>query len=554
MTKKHDYISAQLQNIRSLYLIELPNKIVNLKQLWQTLCATNDPALMNQLRIIVHSLAGSSGSFDIPEMQTLSEQFEHAMHKGNKCTAPLRDELLAILDQMQQVAEKVSQQESISAKRSMKYTLNTGIPAKNHILLIESDEHQGQELLIQLKHFGYRVTLLQEVEHLLAHLTKDKPDLVLCDIMQGNKKSTAIQVVAEMRKTEFSNIPVLFSSIREDLDARLQSIRVGGIGFFRKPIHLGELIDRIDQLLMPSMIERQSHVLIVDNDSTLTQYHSLLLEEAGIKTWTLNDPAKLLESINIFNPDLILMDLYFPECTGIELASIIRQQKDYLGIPILFLSIEKNMSEKLLAYAIGADDFLTKPIQPEHFVPLIEQRIRRFRSLRDMMLHDSLTGAYNHTSIKNLLDGDVARARRESRNLVVAMLDVDHFKSVNDTYGHPAGDRVLRDLSHLIRRRLRQTDRVGRYGGEEFLIVLNDTNLETAHHLIDNVRQHFSEIIHDEGDQTFTSTFSVGMAQFTDFPDSKRMITAADDALYHAKTAGRNQICLAASPAQHAQD
>jgi diguanylate cyclase (GGDEF)-like protein len=269
------------------------------------------------------------------------------------------------------------------------------------------------------------------------------------------------------------------------------------------------------------------------------------LEEAGIQTMILNDPANLIETIKVFNPDLVLMDLYFPTCTGVELAGVIRQQNAYLGIPILFLSIEKEVSEHLLAYQIGADDFLTKPINPNHFVPLVTQKIRRFRQLRDLMLHDSLTGAFNHTSIKNMMDTEIARSTREGQDMVIAMLDIDWFKRVNDTYGHPAGDRVLRDLSHLLHRRLRHTDYVGRYGGEEFMIVLGNIDKETANTLLNTIREHFAHIIHEEADTQFRVTFSAGLAQLSDFSDGSQLISAADEALYRAKEAGRNCICLA---------
>jgi diguanylate cyclase (GGDEF)-like protein len=161
------------------------------------------------------------------------------------------------------------------------------------------------------------------------------------------------------------------------------------------------------------------------------------------------------------------------------------------------------------------------------------------------MLHDGLTGAFNHTTIKNMMDTELARCRREKQNMVVAMLDIDLFKLVNDQYGHPAGDRVLRDLSHLLHRRLRHTDFLGRYGGEEFMIVLSHTDIVMAEQFMNAIRAHFAEIIHEEGDQQFRVTFSAGLAQFSDFNDGSNLISAADAALYQAKETGRNRICLA---------
>lgn len=546
---REERISTQLQNIRALYMRDLPNKIGNLQHSWQGYCRTREDQERHHLRIQIHSLAGSAGSFGLSELQQLAEQLEKIILTDDPCDPTVAQHTQALLAKMLHQAEQAEQatQPYVSSGRQQLPTVQ-----KHHILIVEDDPDQGDDIVLQLEHYGYEVTLLRQIEQLPDKISRHRIDLILCDVMHDHRQDAGFQAIANINQERHRHTPVLFLSVRDDLDARLQAIRAGGIGYFPKPVNMGELIDRIEQLLSPPAIERRPHILIVDDDATLSQYHALLLEEAGMQTWVLNDPDNLLDTMRLFNPDIVIMDLYFPDCTGVELAAVIRQKKDYLGIPILFLSIEKEISEHLLAYTIGADDFLTKPIHPQHFVPLIEQKVRRFRQLRNLMLHDSLTGAYNHTSIKNMLDNEAARARRELRNLVAVMLDVDHFKLVNDTYGHPAGDRVLRDLAHLLHRRLRHTDYVGRYGGEEFLLILGDTSLETATRLVDTMRRHFAEIVHEEGDRQFRATFSAGIAQFSDYDNTNLLISAADEALYRAKENGRNRIEI--QRPQHQED
>ena len=168
--------------------------------------------------------------------------------------------------------------------------------------------------------------------------------------------------------------------------------------------------------------------------------------------------------------------------------------------------------------------------------------------LRSFMVRDSLTGLLNHTAIKDLLYGEVAGAVRQKKPLSFAMIDIDHFKKINDRYGHPAGDRVIKSLSRLLKQRLRSSDLVGRYGGEEFAAVLIDADRTTAMDVLDTIREDFSQLRHLADEKDFTVTFSCGIADVSQFPDITKLSDAADKALYKAKHAGRNRVMLADVP------
>ena len=158
------------------------------------------------------------------------------------------------------------------------------------------------------------------------------------------------------------------------------------------------------------------------------------------------------------------------------------------------------------------------------------------------MVRDSLTGLYNHTHILQLLEDCTFRARRESRPLSFAMLDLDHFKHVNDGYGHPMGDRVIKSLALFLKQRLRKTDFIGRYGGEEFAIVMPDTDQEAAYKVLNQIRQRFAEIHYPAQPTDLSCSFSAGVVQMQGEADSLLMASQADEALYRAKNNGRNQV------------
>lgn len=156
---------------------------------------------------------------------------------------------------------------------------------------------------------------------------------------------------------------------------------------------------------------------------------------------------------------------------------------------------------------------------------------------------DSLTGLLNHNAIKDLVEAEIDRANRQNQPLSVVLIDIDHFKNVNDTYGHQAGDIVIRKLSNLLNTRLRRYDGVGRYGGEEFMVTLPNTDEQTAALLINRLRVQFgqSSVLTENGNNMFC-TFSAGIASFPHFLDLTSLIEAADQHLYVAKAKGRNRV------------
>jgi diguanylate cyclase (GGDEF)-like protein len=283
---------------------------------------------------------------------------------------------------------------------------------------------------------------------------------------------------------------------------------------------------------------------VVDDEPALGRLFSLILKQAGMVTEVVTQPLKVMEAVVDFAPDLILMDVYMPQCSGVELAMVIRQQEAYVGIPIVFLSIESDVAKQLDAMRRGGDDFLMKPVQPAQLVAAVTHRAIRARVLQHMMQSDSLTGLLNHTKIKEQLVVELDRSRRTGTSLALAMIDIDHFKLVNDSYSHATGDRVLRSLARFLTQHLRQTDVIGRYGGEEFAVILNGSDAASAVRVLDKVRAAFTASWHWHEDAKFRVTFSVGVATAPPHTIASSLYDAADEALYKAKQAGRNRVYL----------
>lgn len=419
---------------------------------------------------------------------------------------------------------------------------NGGSPfVTTRTVLILDRDGAAADLDRQLAQFGYAVRRVTDPAALAE--TGDAAAILARIAATGPTAVAAIAALGRPGPTGRRPIPLLVLCDDFDLAPRLAAVRAGAAAYLGRDADPLALIDTLERLCGAAE-EEPFRVLVVDDDPRITVYYRAVLEAAGIEALTVTDPLQALRALSEFRPELVLMDLYMPDCEGRELAAAIRQEPAFDSIPIVFLSAEDDPAKQLAVMTIGGDDFLTKPIRADHLISAVQTRARRFRALRATMLRDSLTGLLNHTTTKEQLDIELSRARRAQGPLSFALLDLDQFKSVNDTYGHPAGDRVIKTLASLLKRRLRLTDIVGRYGGEEFAVVLVGTDGDNALAVMDGVRAAFAEMRQQYEGGSFGVSFSCGVATFPAHGDATALTDAADKALYQAKNTGRNRVVL----------
>jgi diguanylate cyclase (GGDEF)-like protein len=399
-----------------------------------------------------------------------------------------------------------------------------------------------QEAARQLGYYGYVSSLFETSEQLFQGVAAESPTAILVDCALACTQTS--EQKAELGRIA-QQIPVACVSDQTDIAARLAALRMGCQAYFTRPLDTTSLLDTLDRLTAPPQADA-GKVLIIDDSPSLATFYAAHLNEAGFVCQVVTDPLNSLEALYEHPPELILLDMNMPGASGQEVAKVIRQQDAYLSIPIVFLSAESDVGRQREAMSLGGDEFLQKPIEPEHLISAVKSRVIRYRALRALMVRDSLTGLLNHTSYKERLRAEVARAKRQNKLLTVVMIDIDHFKNVNDTYGHPAGDRVIKNLSRLLRQRLRGGDLIGRYGGEEFALALPDTSVDVALGVINNLRESFAAIEQHAGNTSFHNTFSAGVAQCPPSMDAEALLKTADEALYVSKHGGRNQVTAAA--------
>jgi diguanylate cyclase (GGDEF)-like protein len=414
-------------------------------------------------------------------------------------------------------------------------------PLRKPIYVMLQDHERAERLAKQLEFFGLSAQSLDSIQTFHTTLAERLPAAVVMDVDFGGV-GEGLKLATKMQEGLEQKLPLLFFSHHEtDTPTRLAAVRAGGEEFLTGTLEASSLLEKIEILTRVAQYEPYK-VLIIDDSRAQATHTERLLNSAGIVTRTLFDPIKTMAELADFQPDLIILDMYMPGCTGTELAKVIRHNDRYVSVPIIYLSAEDDLDKQLDAMSGGGDDFLTKPIKPRHLITTVRNRAARARNLKARMVRDSLTGLYNHTHILQLLEDCSFRARRENKPLSFAMLDIDHFKKVNDGHGHPMGDRVIKSLALFLKQRLRKTDYIGRYGGEEFAVVMPDTDLKSAYGVLDEIRRRFAEIHYPAQPTDLFCTFSAGVVELREHDDALMMASQADDALYRAKKAGRNQV------------
>ncbi len=545
MTDSADF-TAQFAALRGQYTERLANTWDELVRRVSGQGTDIAPSILRELHASLHKLAGSGGTFGFPELsrqaRVLEVTVKNWLDDGRAPELAAWEAWKVDLLALHQTIRMDGASGAAVAETKLPASSLLGQREFVRIILIEGDQLVADELSKGLSQFGYEVTHCKDFAAAEALIRVDTPNVLIADIMLlGQIPADSTEALPSMFERLGYRLPTIFLTKRMDFPVRLAAAQAGGGAFLAKPVDISILAGRIEMLLR----EREHapfRVLIVDDDEVLAEHYRLILEAAGMLVEKVCRPQETLAVMQNLNPDLLIIDLYMPDCKGSDLALAIRYEDMWMGLPIVYLSAEDDLNEQIKALNNGGDDFLTKPISDARLVATVRARAARARKVGELMSQDSLTGLLKHSSIKDRLAHELERAHRQGTVMAMAMVDMDHFKRVNDTWGHPMGDQVIKTLAHLLRQRLRRQDSIGRYGGEEFAIVLPECTAEDAIHLLNDIRQRFSEIRFIHQGQSFTLTLSAGVATSDQCVDAQSLLAAADAALYVAKDSGRNQV------------
>lgn len=539
-------LQQRLQQLSSAFAQRLQDELPALGRNAERLQHAADPQEQQQhlqtLRDQLHKLAGAAGTFGFSSLGQRARELEQEADQWLETLQQEQQSLQDFSRSLQQLARQQFQAEHSQEPATQSSRSPRPSSSARRIYILEDQRSIGENMRLTLNNFGYQAEHFTRIAELETALQQQLPDALIVDVNLPDEALTGLEYAANLQQRLDEPLPLLVITTQDDFATHLQAVRVGALGFFTKPVDIPQLENRLERCFAQQHGEPY-RVLIIDDDRELASRFSLILRGANMLVEMLHEPAEIFDRMRSFNPEVVLLDVSMPGCTGPELAQIIRLNDDWLRVPIVYLSAETDITRQMNALIKAGDDFVTKPISDNALVAAVFSRAQRARLLSNALSRDSLTGLLKHADIKEQAAIELERAQRSGKPASVAMLDIDFFKKVNDSYGHAAGDNVIRALANLLRQRLRRIDSLGRYGGEEFLVVLPDCPAEQARRILDEIRQRFAELQFIASGQQFSVTLSAGIAATDEAPASADdLLDRADRALYGAKHGGRNRV------------
>ena len=546
----------KLAALRDRFAASLTERIDEIESAWARAAKDATGRALGEVVAKAHKLAGSAGTFGFAAVGAVANRINILAAMAAERSAPgggWQDEIASLVGALKPaiggalppaLAEAAETEAGLS---SPKPALFAGATRNGVVHILLEDASVAHFLSEQLGYYGLKPRLFLDAHSFDAAFATLTPDVLIVDPATNGGDFDGL---AAARRAKALPVPPLVLAVTawDDFQARIEAVRAGMDGYFLKPVDIKALAAAIQSFLAPEA-DDPPRVLIVDDDPSLGLYFSAVLEGARMVTRYVQDPTTALTAIREFAPHTLLMDVHMPVCTGIELARVIRQHPALADIPIVFMTGDKSETVREKTLQAGGDDFLIKPVDQSLLVSSVLARARRTQGVRALITRDSMTGMLNHSNILSALDAEMARARRQNAPLVAVMTDIDKFKLVNDTYGHGVGDHVIETLASLLARRLRRTDILGRYGGEEFLLVLPGIPIHEAEKIMNSIREDFGRLVFRAGDKEFKVTFSCGLAAYPDpaldKAGAETLANAADEGLYEAKRSGRNRIVVA---------
>jgi len=376
-------ITDTLEQLQLQFLEQLNDKLNSICSQYQGLDRAAWPVSeAEELHLKVHNLTGSAGTFGMQVISDAARSIESRLAiilKTGK--VPGENEWQTIgtdLVHLQQLARNQLDTNApvLSSPSASKIRIHSSL-----VYIVEDDPEQCIFIGQVLHEAGYKTRLFTDIEKFRDVFTSadfERPAAVVMDMKFPDGDNAGALIIRELGLGNENNIPVLILSIRDDLEGRLIALRAGASRYLTKPIDKKGLVESLDVIT-----GRQPHqpyrVLLVDDDPLLLEAQAAVLNEAGMIVKTLSEPLRTIEATDDFSPDVIVLDVYMPGATGPELAAVLRERDSQLHIPILFLSSEADMTEQLLALNLGGDDFLVKPVQPDHLIAAVSVRARRAR-------------------------------------------------------------------------------------------------------------------------------------------------------------------------------
>ncbi|MDZ8050943.1 MAG: response regulator [Aulosira sp. ZfuVER01] len=486
--------------------------------------------MQSKAKIEAHKLAGSLGMFGSDEGSHLAQELESLWEMGTKLKPETRQQisqLVGALRQQLQLLNSEYKQELLSNNQLM--------DERPLLLIVNQDRELAEVLAKETNSWAMRSQIAKDAPTARELIAQNSPDIVLLDLSTSDSTENLLVLLAELSACK-SPIPAIVLTDKDSLLDRVKVARLGGSGILQKPVFPNQVLETVTQILQRTR-STQAKVMVVDDDPQILAALQTLLVPWGMKVYTLENPLRFLEAMAVAQPDLLILDVELPEISGIELCQVIRNEPQWSGLPILFLTAHNDTKTRQQVFLAGADDYISKPIVEPELITRILNRLERSRWLRNLAELDGLTLVANRRKSTEDLNRYLQSSERHQQPFCFAIVELDNLKEINQKYGHAVGDRVLSRLGELLRQTFHTQDVVGRWGGTEFVVgmagMTKNDGVRRFLELLQSLRQiEFTAA----NNQKFHVTFSTAVVEYPqDGTNLQALYQAADAVLEQAR-------------------
>ena len=540
----------KLTALREDYSQKLLAKISNIDELWNKLRYFNwSDEAFHILHNFVHALSGSGKTFGFSSLSDRAHNLESYLQDIlNSKQAPdekQQENITQLIDALHDAAENLDTDGSAIAEVEPLKD-NRNIDRSEHLIYLVDDDVDTAEYLSQhLINAGYKVNIFHQIKDIYEAIKQASPAAVIMDIMFPEGSLAGIDTIDNIRASTGTRTPILFISARADVTARLRVVRAGGDAYFTKPVNLNALINKLDDIALPCTSEGH-RVLLIEDDVELAEYYEIVLNEAGIVTQVVNKPMKTIQAIKEFIPDLLLMDMIMPEINGLELASVIRHEEQFIGLPIVFVTTENSPKLKARAKNLGGDEFLTKPVNNKTLVEVVHRSILKSRRLANTLKQISRNdpaGWINRKSFLSDLERVIATTHNNETCNALLYITIDYFDVIRKNIGLTGLDPLTNELAHRIQQSLKATDQVSQMSEAVFAVLASTDDQASMKEFADSIHKNISQTSITIDNNTLDIQSSVGIAYISETTlNIHELLAQAEEAAANASKQGGNQV------------
>ena len=489
--------------------------------------------LRQQAITAAHKLAGSLGMFDVDEGSRLAREIQQILQRPQRLDQKQKQHLSELLVVMQQELARATQG---------KVPDFLSVDERSLLLIVEQDKILSEQFLRETPNWEMLCEVVHNSTVAREWISRQRPEAVLIDLAGAAITDKELTLLGELSACT-PPVPVIVFGARDNLLERVKISSLGGRGFLPPTMSPHQILAAVTEVLQ-RVRRTETKILAVDDDPLILKALHHILEPWGIEVFTLAEPLEFWSTLEDVIPDLLILDLEMPHISGLELCRVVRNDRRWAELPILFLTVHQDAATMQRVFAVGADDYVGKPIVVPELLARIHNRLERSQLLRTRAETDILTGVNNRYQFAQELTKLLQLAKQCGQPLCFALLDVDNLQQINDRYGHTVGDRALSHLGQLLQKNFSSEDLVARWGGAKFAVGMYGMTYDVGKSRLSKLLEILErEPLSPNGEGSLAVTFSAGVVQYPQNGDRvQELYQAAKALLVKAKASGNRII------------